>query len=137
MTDALIADLAQIDGLRVISRTSSMQYKGQQKGLPEVAQELGVDFIVEGSVMRAGDRVRVTAQLIDARRDAHVWAHNYDHTVRDVLTLQQHGRSSPRDSRAPRSWSPSRQNGRRTPTPWARSRSPTFVSATAPGPMRS
>jgi TolB-like protein/Tfp pilus assembly protein PilF len=88
MTDALIADLAQMRGARVISRTSSMSYKSQQKTLPQIAQELGVDFIVEGSVVRAGDRVRVTAQLIDARTDEHVWAHAYDHRVRDVLTLQ-------------------------------------------------
>jgi len=88
MTDALITDLAQIGGARVISRTSSMSYKGQRKPLPQIAEELGVDFIVEGSVMRAGDRVRITAQLIDARKDEHVWARTYDHRVRDVFALQ-------------------------------------------------
>jgi TolB-like protein len=88
MTEALIADLAQVKGLRVISRTSSMYYKGRQKPLPVVARELDVDFIIEGSVVRAGERVRISAQLIDARRDEHLWARNYDRTVRNVLALQ-------------------------------------------------
>lgn len=88
MTEALIADLAQIEGLRVISRTSVMQYRDTQKPLPQVASELGANMIVEGSVLRVGDRVRVTAQLIDAGSDAHLWARNYDRTVRDVLALQ-------------------------------------------------
>jgi TolB-like protein/Tfp pilus assembly protein PilF len=88
MTEALIADLAQLDGLRVISRTSVMQYRSQQKPIPQVAQELGADMIVEGSVVRSGDRVRVTAQLIDASRDVHVWARSYERTLRDVLALQ-------------------------------------------------
>ena len=73
MTEALIADLARIRGLRVISRTSSMQYKGQRKALPVIARELDVDFILEGSVGRSGDRVRITVQLIDAQTDEHVW----------------------------------------------------------------
>jgi TolB-like protein/Tfp pilus assembly protein PilF len=89
MTEALITDLTQIKGLRVISRTSSMAYKAQQqKTVPEIARELGVDLIVEGSVIRASDRVRVSAQLIDATRDEHLWAKNYDRTLRDVLALQ-------------------------------------------------
>lgn len=88
LTDALIADLAKIDALRVISRTSSMTYKGQRKSLPQVAQELGVDWIVEGSLVRAGERIRVTAQLVDGRRDEHLWAQSYDHVARDVLALQ-------------------------------------------------
>lgn len=88
MTEALITDLAQMRGLRVISRTSSMVYKGQQKSLPEIARELGVDLIVEGSVARAGDRVRVSAQLIDASSDEHLWARSYDRRLRDVLVLQ-------------------------------------------------
>jgi TolB-like protein len=88
MTEALITDLAQVDDLRVISRTSSMQYRGSQKSMPQIAQELGADMIVEGSVVRSGDRVRVTAQLIDAKADHHLWARSYDHTVRDILTLQ-------------------------------------------------
>lgn len=88
MTEALIADLAQIKGLRVISRTSAMRYKGQRKGLPEIARELNVDLIVEGSVFRDSDRVRVTAQLIDARTDEHLWARSYERRLRDVLALQ-------------------------------------------------
>jgi len=88
MTDALIADLAQIDGLRVISRTSVMQYRAHQKAIPQVASELDADMIVEGSVVRAGDRVRVTAQLIETATDSHLWARSYEHTLRDVLALQ-------------------------------------------------
>ena len=88
MTEALIADLARISGLRVISRTSSMQYKGQKKPLPEIARELAVDFILEGSVMRSADRVRITAQLIDAATDEHVWTGSFDRTIRDVFALQ-------------------------------------------------
>jgi TolB-like protein/Flp pilus assembly protein TadD len=88
MTDALIADLAQIQGLRVISRTSVMQYRTQPKSIPEIATELGVDLVVEGSVARAGDRVRVTAQLIDTATDEHLWARNYERTMKDVLALQ-------------------------------------------------
>jgi len=88
MTEALIADLAQVKGLRVISRTSSMLYKTQPKPVPQVAQELGVGLIVEGSVARSGDRIRITAQLIDAERDEHLWARTYDRTSRDVFGLQ-------------------------------------------------
>jgi len=88
MTDALIADLAKINGLRVISRTSSMRYKDQRKPLPEIGQELGVDVIVEGSVAQADGRVRITAQLIDAMTDAHLWAQSYDRPLHDILTLQ-------------------------------------------------
>ena len=88
MTDALIADLAQIRALKVISRTSVMQYKDAKKPLPEIARELGVEGILEGSVMRSGNRVRVTAQLIDGREDRHVWAENYERELTDVLALQ-------------------------------------------------
>jgi TolB-like protein len=88
MTEALIADLAQIEGLKVISRTSTLQYKGQRKSVPQVAQELSVDLIVEGSVAKVGERVRVTAQLIDAKSDEHIWARSYDRTLSDVLALQ-------------------------------------------------
>ncbi len=88
MTDALIADLAKISALRVISRTSAMQYKGSEKSLPEIARELNVDAIVEGSVVRSGDRVRVTAQLIHAPADRHLWAESYEREIRDVLDLQ-------------------------------------------------
>jgi TolB-like protein len=88
MTDALIAGLAQIKSLKVISRTSVMQYKDAKKSLPEIARELGVEGIVEASVVRSGGRVRVTAQLIDARQDQHLWANNYEREMTDVLTLQ-------------------------------------------------
>lgn len=88
MTDLLITDLAQIGSLRVISRTSVMQYKGAKKPLPEIARELNVDAIVEGSVVRSGPRVRVTAQLVQARTDQHLWADTYDRNLGDVLRLQ-------------------------------------------------
>ena len=77
MTDALITDLSKIGALRVISRTSAMQYKGVHKTVPEIAKELNVDGVVEGSVMRSGNRVRITAQLIQARTDQHLWAETY------------------------------------------------------------
>jgi adenylate cyclase len=88
MTEALIGDLATIGSLRVISRTSVMQYKGERKPLPEIAEELDVDAVVEGTVMRAGGRVRITAQLIDARDDRHLWSDRYDRELADVLALQ-------------------------------------------------
>jgi eukaryotic-like serine/threonine-protein kinase len=88
MTEALITDLAQIGALRVISRTSAMRYKGSDKPLPEIARELNVDGLVEGSVLRAGDRVRITAQLIHAASDQHLWAKSYERDLRDVLALQ-------------------------------------------------
>ena len=88
MTEALITDLATVDGLHVISRTSSMQFKGQRKPLREIAQQLGVQWIVEGSVARIGKRVRITAQLIDAGTDQHAWAESYDRPVTDVLAVQ-------------------------------------------------
>jgi len=88
MTDQLITDLAKVGSLRVISRTSVMQYKGAKKRLPEIARELNVDAIVEGSVVRSGQRVRVTAQLIQASTDRHLWAETYDRDVGDVLLLQ-------------------------------------------------
>ena len=88
MTDQLITDLAKISALKVISRTSVMQYKGARKPLPQIAQELGVDAVVEGSVQRSGDRVRISAQLIDARADQHLWARSYERDLRDVMVLQ-------------------------------------------------
>ena len=89
MTDELITDLAKISGLRVISRTSVMKFKGQHREqLPEIAKALNVDTIVEGSVLRVGDKVRITAQLIDAPTDKHLWADSYERDTRDVLTLQ-------------------------------------------------
>lgn len=88
MTDALITDLAKIRGVKVISRTSVMQFKDVRKPLPEIAQALGVEGILEGSVQRAGGRVRITAQLIRADTDTHLWAESYERDTRDVLTLQ-------------------------------------------------
>jgi TolB-like protein len=88
MTDALIAGLAQIKAINVISRTSVMQYKDTKKPLPQIAQELGVDGVMEASVQRASGRVRVTAQLLQARQDRHLWADTYDREMTDVLALQ-------------------------------------------------
>jgi TolB-like protein/DNA-binding winged helix-turn-helix (wHTH) protein/Tfp pilus assembly protein PilF len=88
MTDQLITDLAKIGSLLVTSRTSVMQYKGAKKSLPEIARELNVDAIVEGSVIRSGQRVRVTAQLLRASTDQHIWAETYDRDPSDILKLQ-------------------------------------------------
>lgn len=88
MTDQLITDLAKVGSLRVISRTSVMQYKGAKERLPQIARELNVDAIVEGSVVRSGQRVRVTAQLIQASTDRHLWAETYDGDAGDILRLQ-------------------------------------------------
>jgi TolB-like protein/Flp pilus assembly protein TadD len=88
MTDALITDLAKIHALRVISRTSTMQYKGKHKSTLQIARELNVDAIVEGTVMRSGDRVRITAQLIEAPQDRHLWAETYERDLRDILGMQ-------------------------------------------------
>jgi serine/threonine-protein kinase len=89
MTDELTADLATISQLRVISRGSAMQFKGRNRPpTPEIAKTLDVDAIVEGSVIRAGDKVRITAQLIDARADRHLWAKSFERNSRDVLALQ-------------------------------------------------
>jgi TolB-like protein/Tfp pilus assembly protein PilF len=88
MTEALIADLGQIEALRVISRTSVMQYKGVKKPLPKIARELNVDAVIEGSVLRSGDRVRITAQLIQATTDRHLWAQSYQRDLHDILALQ-------------------------------------------------
>jgi TolB-like protein/DNA-binding winged helix-turn-helix (wHTH) protein/Tfp pilus assembly protein PilF len=88
MTDQLITDLAKVGSLRVISRTSVLRYKGTKKGLPEIARELRVDTVVEGSVIRSGRRVRVTAQLLQAATDQHLWAETYDRDIGDVLRLQ-------------------------------------------------
>ena len=90
MTEELTTDLGQIEALRVISRTSVMRFKGVRPagGLPEIARQLKVDAVVEGSVLRSGDRVRITAQLIDAQTDRHLWAQSYERDLRDVLALQ-------------------------------------------------
>ena len=88
MTEALITDISKIGTLRVISRTSVMRYKGTKKPLSQIARELNVDVIVEGSVQRSGDRVRIDAQLIDAKTDRNLWTESYKSDLSDVLTLQ-------------------------------------------------
>lgn len=88
MTEALIAELSRIRALKVISRTSVMQYKNAQKPLPEIARVLGVKGVVEGSVMREGDNVRITVQLIEADSDRHLWAESYTREAKNVLALQ-------------------------------------------------
>ncbi len=89
MTDELITDLSKISGLRVTSRTSVMKFKGEHRErLPEIAKALDVNTIVEGSVLRVGDKVRITAQLIDAPSDKHLWAESYQRDTRDVLSMQ-------------------------------------------------
>ena len=88
MTDELITNLGQIGSLRVISRTSIMQYKGAHKPLPQIARELDVDAVVEGTVLRSGAQVRITAQLIQARTEQHLWTNSYQGDIRDVLGLQ-------------------------------------------------
>jgi eukaryotic-like serine/threonine-protein kinase len=88
MTEELTATLGQISALRVISRTSAMHYKNSNKMLPEIARELNVEGVVEGSVERTGNQVRVTAQLIDASTDRHLWAKTYDHDLQSIFTLQ-------------------------------------------------
>ena len=87
-TEQLITSLAKVSSLRVISRTSVMQYKGTRKPLPQIAKELNVDAVIEGSVLREGGRVRVTAQLIRAATDQHLWAESYERDLRSVLELQ-------------------------------------------------
>jgi TolB-like protein/DNA-binding winged helix-turn-helix (wHTH) protein len=88
MTDELTTNLAKIRSLRVISRTTMMQYREVHKSLPQIAQELNVDAVVEGSVVRSGGTVRITAQLIDARHDHHLWAQSYEREVDQVLNVQ-------------------------------------------------
>jgi len=88
MTDELITDLGKISALRVISRTSVMQYRGAKKPLPEIARELNVDAVVEGTVLRSGDRVRISAQLIRASPERQLWSESYERDLRDVLGLQ-------------------------------------------------
>jgi len=87
MTEALLTELGKISALRVISRQSMMRYEGTKKSVPQIARELMVDAVVEGSVLRVGDRVRVSVQLIEAAPEGHLWANSYDREVRDVLTL--------------------------------------------------
>jgi TolB-like protein len=88
LTDAITTDLAQIGALRVISRTSALAYRNRRDTLTAMARELQVDHVVEGSVLRAGNRIRITVQLIDASEDRHIWARNYEGDLRDILRLQ-------------------------------------------------
>lgn len=88
MTDDLIANLAKIRSLRVISRSTAMAYKGTRKPLSEIAKELNVDAVVEGTVLRVGDRIRITAELVQVSTDQHLWADTYESQMEDVLTLQ-------------------------------------------------
>jgi TolB-like protein/DNA-binding winged helix-turn-helix (wHTH) protein/Tfp pilus assembly protein PilF len=88
MTDDLIANLAKIHSLRVISRSTAMAYKGTHKPLPQIATELNVDAVVEGTVMRVGNRVRITAELVQVSTDQHLWADTYESPIGDVLALQ-------------------------------------------------
>jgi TolB-like protein len=88
LTEALITNLVKIGALRVVSRTTAMHYKKVHRPLSEIARELQVDGIVEGTVLRCGDRVRVSAQLIDARTDSHIWAESYERAMQDILALQ-------------------------------------------------
>ena len=88
MTEQLTTDLGQISALRVISRTSAMRYKRTNKSVPQIARELNVDAVVEGSVERVGNQVRITAQLIEAPNDRHLWAKSYERDLRDMLGLQ-------------------------------------------------
>jgi len=88
MTEELTTDLSKISAVRVISRTSAMRYKSSNKSLPEIAKELNVDGVIEGSVERSGEKVRITAQLIHAPTDTHLWAESYEGNLRDILSLQ-------------------------------------------------
>ena len=88
LTEDLITDLSKISGLFVIARHSSSVYKGKSIKIAEVGRELGVQYILEGSVRKAGDRVRITAQLVDTTTEGHLWAHRYDQELKDIFTLQ-------------------------------------------------
>ena len=88
MTDELITNLAQLRGLKVVSRTSTVQYKATREPLPQIGRELGVDAVIEGSVLRSGSRMRITTQLIRAATDTHLWAHSFEGDLRDILSLQ-------------------------------------------------
>jgi serine/threonine protein kinase len=88
MTDELITELAKLNAVRVISRTSVMRFKNTDKSLPEIARSLNVDAVVEGSVQRAGDRVKINARLLQARTDQELWGHSYERDLSDVLRLQ-------------------------------------------------
>lgn len=88
MTDELTTNLTKIKSLRVISRTSAMKYKNVRKPLAEIASALHAEAVVQGSVVRCGDKLRITAQLIDARTERHLWAEDYNRDLRDVVAVQ-------------------------------------------------
>lgn len=88
MTEAIIAELARLEGLKVISRTSAMRFKDSEKSVPEIARELGVDVVLEGSVLKVDDEIRITAQLIDGVSDEHLWVKTFDRTLNQILSLQ-------------------------------------------------
>ena len=88
MTDTLITYLARHEDIHVVSRTSTMQFREPRPSMPEIARALGVNFVLDGSIIKADGRVRITAQLIDARRDEHVWVESYERPLREVLTVQ-------------------------------------------------
>jgi TolB-like protein len=88
MTDTLITYLARHEDIHVVSRTSAMQFREPRPSVPEIARALGVNFVLDGSIIKADGRVRITAQLIDARRDEHIWVESYERPLREVLTVQ-------------------------------------------------
>jgi TolB-like protein len=88
MTDTLITYLARHEDIHVVSRTSTMQFREPRPSVPEIARALGVNFVLDGSVIKADGRVRITAHLIDARRDEHIWVDSYERPLREVLTVQ-------------------------------------------------
>ncbi len=88
MTDALITNMAKISGIRVISRSSVMRYKGTSKSVPEIARELGADYVVDGSVSKKGDQIKISARLIDAPKDEYIWADDYERAFSNILSLQ-------------------------------------------------
>jgi TolB-like protein/DNA-binding winged helix-turn-helix (wHTH) protein len=88
MTDALITEVSQIGSVKVISHTSALRYRHTDKALPEIARELNVDAVVEGTVQRSGERVRITAQLIEGKTDKHLWAKTYDRNIEDAFSVQ-------------------------------------------------
>jgi len=90
LTDALITDLGRVSGIRVISHTSAMAYKKTNKALPQIARELDVDAVVEGTVLRSGDKLRVTVQLVRASPEEHVWAERYERAVGEMIPLERH-----------------------------------------------
>ena len=88
LTEDIITELSRFRDLLVISRNSTFVHKGKAVKVQEVARELGVEYVVEGSVRKVGDRVRVTVQLIDAQTDRHVWAERYDRKLEDIFAIQ-------------------------------------------------